>query len=452
MRIGLKILMVAALTLAILVPLLLIGTVINERQSYQSAAVRTVAESYAGAQTITGPVLVVPYVETVERDEKDDRGMMRAVQRDVQRRWIFFPQRLDLRGTLKPSTRQVGLYEVRVYELKGLAKATFEVDIPSDADAIAPRRIGAPSLAYGFADVRGLLDTSRITVGGREVTLSRGMGAAQGTGVHAELGAPIAGQHVTLDTSLDFTLGGTESLAVAPLAGRNQIAIDSSWPHPQFTGKSPRTRKIDSAGFSAIWDVSSLATTAQAQYMGSEGVTSTSGRDADSLGSGPVDTVRISLIDPINAYSLAGRATKYGLLFVGLTFVGFFMFELIKRLRIHPIQYALVGLALAIFFLLLVSLSEHVAFGVAYLIAAAACIGLLGVYVGSILRSSLRGIGFAAMLTTLYGALYGLLISEDNALALGAGLLFVILAAIMLITRKVDWYALSAGVPALPAR
>src|SRR5690606_3649873 len=119
-------------------------------------------------------------------------------------------------------------------------------------------------------------------------------------------------------------------------------------------------------------------------------------------------------------------------------------FELLRQLRIHPIQYGLVGLALAIFFLLLVSLSEHIAFGLAYLAASAACIGLLGFYLSHVLCSRLRGAGFAAMLATLYAALYGLLASEDNALVLGAGLLFVILAAIMVATRKVDWYRLSA--------
>jgi inner membrane protein len=124
-----------------------------------------------------------------------------------------------------------------------------------------------------------------------------------------------------------------------------------------------------------------------------------------------------------------------------LTFVGFFMFELIKSLRIHPIQYALVGLALAIFFLLLLGLSEHIAFGWAYLASSLACVGLLGAYTGAILRSARRGLGFAGALGLLYAALYGLLVSEDNALVLGALMLFAILATLMLVTRRIDWYA-----------
>jgi inner membrane protein len=173
--------------------------------------------------------------------------------------------------------------------------------------------------------------------------------------------------------------------------------------------------------------------------------------DANSADAGSepagVDAVGVSLVDPVNIYTQADRASKYGLLFVLLTFAGFFMFELMKQLPIHPIQYGLVGLALAIFFLLLVSLSEHIAFPSAYLASSAACIGLLGIYLSAVLRSARRGIGFAAMLALLYAALYGLLVSEDNALVLGAGLLFVILAVAMLVTRRIDWYQLGRNAP-----
>jgi len=162
-------------------------------------------------------------------------------------------------------------------------------------------------------------------------------------------------------------------------------------------------------------------------------------------GGAGLDALQVGLVEPVNVYSQADRASKYGILFVLLTFVGFFMFELLKRLAIHPIQYLLVGLALAIFFLLLLSLSEHMAFWIAYLVASIACIGLLAVYLSAVLRSKSRGAGFAAGLTLLYAALYGLLVSEDNALVLGSLMLFAILAALMLITRRVDWYSPGVG-------
>ncbi|MEO5628609.1 MAG: cell envelope integrity protein CreD, partial [Thermomonas sp.] len=253
---------------------------------------------------------------------------------------------------------------------------------------------------------------------------------------------------------LDFAVRGTEALAIAPLADSNHIVLDSPWPHPQFNGDFlPRSHTITDAGFHAEWEVSSLASNAQDQYRkGGElapGVTTDAGDVAVAMramqagktdAALAVDAVGVSLVEPVNLYSKVDRASKYGLLFVLLTFVGFFMFETIRQLPIHPIQYALVGLALAIFFLLLLSLSEHIDFGWAYLIASIGCIGLIGVYVGNVLRSSRRGLGFAAMLGLLYAALYGLLVSEDNALVLGSGLLFVILSIFMLATRKIDWY------------
>ena len=457
MRLGLKILLVLAMTLAILLPLTMIRGTINERQQYRVQAVDSIARSYAGAQSFVGPVLVVPFVETVEVEEKDAQGVTHKVLREQEGRWTYFPDTLELGGVLKPGTRKRGLHEVRVYEWQGQAEARFDAAMPADTDLLRPRRIGRPWLSYGVADVRGLMGAPRLRVAGAETTLEQGLGSRDGAGVHARLAAPRAGERLAFDTRLDFVLGGTESLALVPLGKRNRVALASTWPHPQFGGSFlPRTHAIDSKGFRARWEVSSLATSAQAQYNAGRTVprvmndaAGTRGARADGIGVEGLDAIGISLVDPVNVYSQADRASKYGLLFVLLTFVGFFMFELIKQLPIHPIQYGLVGLALAIFFLLLLSLSEHIAFAWAYLVASIACIGLLGFYLSHVLRSRARGLGFAAMLATLYAALYGLLVSEDNALVLGSGMLFLILAAIMVVTRKVDWYALGGRRPLL---
>jgi inner membrane protein len=453
MRLGLKILLVLAMTLAILVPLTMIRGTINERQRYRVQAVDSIARSYAGAQSFVGPVLVVPFVETVEVEEKDAQGVTHKVLRAQSGRWTYFPETLDLGGVLKPGTRKRGLHEVRVYEWQGQADAHFDVTVPADTDLLRPRRIGRPWLSYGVADVRGLMGAPRLRVAGVETALEQGLGGRDGAGVHARLAAPRAGERLAFDSRLEFVFGGTESLALVPLGKRNRVALASTWPHPQFGGSFlPRTRAIDSKGFRARWEVSSLATSAQAQYNAGRTVprvisdaAGSHGAGVDGIGVEGLDAIGISLVDPVNVYSQADRASKYGLLFVLLTFVGFFMFELIKQLPIHPIQYGLVGLALAIFFLLLLSLSEHIAFAWAYLVASMACIGLLGFYLSHVLRSRARGLGFAAMLATLYAALYGLLVSEDNALVLGSGLLFLILAAIMVVTRKVDWYELGRG-------
>jgi inner membrane protein len=457
MRLPLKMLLVVGMTIAIMVPLWLIRATISERQGYRTQAIENVARSYAGPQALSGPVLVVPYVETIEVEEKDDKGnVVRTVRRDgANGVWTYFPNRLEVRGKLLPSTRRLGLHEVRVYELQSVSEATFGASIPADENPLLPRRIGQPWLSYGIADVRGLTGTPLLRIDGAAVELEGGFGSRAGGGVHSRLTAPAAGTTLRLNASLDISLGGTESLAWVPLAGSNVFELESSWPHPRFGGNFlPGERQVSDKGFTARWNVSSFATNAQAQFLAAHTVPSVDDPMSHLLDRGDatltptsagIDAVAITLVDPVNIYSKADRATKYGLLFVLLTFVGFFVLEFNKHLPIHPIQYGLVGLALAIFFLLLVSLSEHIAFDCAYLVASAACIGLLGCYLSAVLRSRARGALFAALLAVLYSALYGLLASEDNALVLGTGLLFVSLATLMLATRRVDWYQVAVG-------
>jgi len=433
MRLWLKMAMVLGLTLAILVPLMMVRGVVHERQQYRRQAVADIARSYAGAQTFAGPVVVVPYEEVVEVEESG-----RLVRRAVQRQWTFFPEVLEIDGGLKPGIRRRGLHEVRVYEWHGSASAAFELAIPADPGNL--RRIGRPYLSYVIGDVRGLVGRPSLRVDGRRVTIEQGPGDGDGEGLHAALDPLQPGHKRSIRTELRLVLAGTERFALVPLGDQNRFSLASSWPHPGFDGRSPGTRSIDADGFTAGWSIPGVASNAQQRYLAGWPGT-VAGADA----SAPIDTVSVSLVDPVDVYSTTDRATKYGLLFVLLTFLGFFMFEMIRQLPIHPIQYGLVGLALAMFFLLLLSLGEHLEFGWSYLVAAAACIGLITFYLSAVLRGVRRALGFAAMLTTLYAALYGLLVSEDNALVLGAGLLFAILAAVMVVTRKVDWYRLGGG-------
>lgn len=466
-RLGVKIAVVLALVLAILVPLSMIRGTIAERQQFRAEAVDAVARSFAGAQGIAGPVLVVPYREQVEVEERDAQGVLHKQQRMVERQWQFFPKTMRVAGKVVPSIRERGLHKVRVYELQAGMDATFDVRLP-DADPAHPRTLGTPWLDIGIKDVRGLVGTPVLKVGKASVVIAQGQQGHSGGGVHAVLPASLLVEgRLAFPLRLDFAVRGTEALAIAPLADSNRIVLDSAWPHPQFNGDFlPRMHRIDGKGFHAEWEVSSLASNAQDQYRngnnlspGRQGGDDSAiqalvarGAEASSVASaGSIDAIGLSLVEPVNLYSKVDRASKYGLLFVVLTFVGFFLFETIRQLPIHPIQYALVGLALAIFFLLLLSLSEHIDFGWAYLVASIGCIGLIGVYVGNVLRNGLRGLGFAAMLALLYAALYGLLVSEDNALVLGSGLLFAILAALMLATRKIDWYQVAARTGQAPS-
>lgn len=431
---------VGFLTLLLLIPLGMINGTIAERQRYRADAVSSVAQSFSGAQTLAGPVLVLPYVDAITVISKDKDGKELATIEKTARRQVFFPEHIDLRGQLKPDIRKRGLHEVRVYELQSLLTADFRVLMPAETGVV--RTLGRPYLSLSLADVRGLVGSPTLKVNRQLVALQQGAGGhREDSGLHALLPLVTLAQVMPLQVELALNLAGTESLAITPIADSNRIRISSSWPHPQFAGRFlPRTRRIDDQGFDAVWEISSLAAGSQQQYQQGAAMTA-------------IDSLNVSLVEPVNIYTQADRASKYGILFVVLTFAGFFMFELIKRLAIHPIQYLLVGLALAIFFLLLLSLSEHIEFYLAYLIASVACIGLLGVYLSAVLKSRRRGLAFAAMLTLLYTALYGLLVSEDNALVLGSLLLFAILAAIMLITRKIDWYALGqATQPPLPVQ
>ncbi len=429
------------LILAILIPLQMIQGTISERQGYHRQAVDSVEQSYAGAQTILGPMVVVPYVVEVDGSTTDEHGVPHPTTTRVGRQWTFFPRTLRIGGSVIPGERFRGIHKVLVYELAAKLHAHFAFELPAQAGEGRIVEVGKPVLGVAIDDVRGLVESPVLRVDGRVTPLLQGAGAgALGRGLHGELPVVAAGQSRVFDVDLDLHLGGTEQLALAPVADDNRFELTSNWPSPQFGGRFlPHERDVSAKGFSATWTIPALAANTQSALA-----ETVAGHAASP------DLIQLDLVEPINVYSMAERASKYGILFVLLTFVAFLLFELVKALPIHPVQYLLVGMALAIFFLLLLSLSEHMAFPPAYLIASAACIGLQGFYLSFVLRSAGRGLGFAAMLTVLYGALFGLLQSEDNALLLGSLLLFAILATIMVLTRKIDWYAI-APAPVKPA-
>lgn len=424
---------VGGLILLLLIPLMMIRGVISEREAYRDQAYLRVAQGRAGAQTLTGPIRVVPWREARQVETVDAAGVKKTETQVESSYWLQMPSALVVEGGLQPDERKVGLFRVPVYTWKAKVRADFAKD---DYPVKAGRVYGQPFLVVGIADVRGLVGSPALKVDGAALALQPGVGEATGLGkgLHVALrgfddsaGGMLAASKVELDMVLD----GTRSLSVVPVGDDNRIALHSPWPHPLFGGSFlPNQRNVDANGFKAEWAVSSLASDAQRQLR--------ERADIDP------ESVSVELVNPVDIYTQADRASKYGILFIVLTFVGFILFELIKDLRIHPLQYLMVGLALAIFFLLLLSLSEHIPFWIAYVVSAAACIGLQAVYLSGVLRSRLRGLGFAAMLTVLYGALYGLLVSENNALLMGSLLLFAVLATAMWVTRRIDWYELGA--------
>ncbi|AOK20146.1 hypothetical protein WT26_30640 [Burkholderia cepacia] len=440
-----KSLITACLVLLILIPLHLVSSIVQERASYREDALRSIWSSYAGPQTMTGPILVVPYTEVtrIRTEAAPGQPASERVQTEA-KRLLVFPKTLSVKGGVATSVRYRGIHKALVYDLQSRWEGTLALpDLKKlpQADGHVSFAIGNPYLAFGISDIRGLMAQPVLVLGGKRLTMEQGAqlpSLRQGVHANVDLGAfPAASSATSAENvvpfSIDLPLRGAESVAFAPVGDQNDFSLKSTWPHPSFDGAFlPNSRTVDAGGFASAWSLTSFNTKAREQ------IAAGSGDEA-------LEAASVSLIEPVNVYLQAERATKYGALFVMLTFASFFMYELVKRLRIHPIQYTLVGLSLALFFLLLLSLSEHIAFAYAYLAASGACIGLLGFYLSFVLHSVKRGAVFAVLLAVLYAALYGLLLSEDNALMLGSLLLFAILAGIMTLTRRVDWYSLGAA-------
>ena len=443
-----KLVVVGLLTGFILIALLLVDGLISSRQGYRDQARTSIWSSYATDQRLIGPVLVQPYRQTLE-EKTTEKGVVRTTSRTVDGSYVVFPRALSVTGTMVPAERRHGLYRVPVYEFQGHLDGGF--DVP-DLSLTGEVKYGVPYLLLTLSDVRGIVGTPVVRVDGTSLTVLHGasLTAAErangvpvndpgwGPDLRVPLPLPNAGKPTQLRFALDLTLAGTEKLQVAPVADANRFEMRSSWRAPLFGGAFlPRTRELSPDGFHAVWEISSLAAGTQQELSNNP--------------KGDLEAASVELIDPIDPYKLSDRAVKYGILFVLLTFGGFFLFEIVKQLPIHPVQYLLVGFGLAVFFLLLVSLSEHIPFALAYLLASVACIGLLTFYLTAILRSAKFGLAFGVLLTLLYAAIYGLLISEDNALLLGSLLLFGLLAGIMALTRNVDWYRGSAQLMSLKA-
>ena len=425
--------LVAGLALALYVPVTMIQGLVFERQARRNEAVANIAAGWGQRQTLAGPYLVVPYErtrvsivqETIDgrprerRSEHTESLILRLPADDVQ--W---------RIGADVSEKAYGIYKARLYSAGAEARGRFVLPARFGlaADTATTRiRWGTPRLVLGVSDPHGIRSVSAISVAGGTHAFEPGPGdgALQG-GVHVPLTALLSEARAAEPKSFEFAfsleLAGSEALAVAPLGSNTAVTMRSDWPHPSFIGRFlPLKHEISAQGFSAEWKVSEYAapgTTARHELA-------------------------VSFIEPAGLYQQLERASKYGFLFIGLTFAAFLLFELLRRLPIHPIQYALVGLALAMFFLLLTALSEHIAFARAYAIATLACVGLISGYLTRVLRSALAGLAFGAALAALYAMLYALLKAEDYSLLGGSLLLFGLLAVAMIATRRIDWYQLT---------
>ncbi|NCC23122.1 MAG: cell envelope integrity protein CreD [Alphaproteobacteria bacterium] len=417
------------LAILFLIPLNMVRDIIHERAGYRHQAETGIRQSWAESQTVTGPVLAIPYTaeESYSYFDQDLQKPVRATRNVIRTRYVL-PDTLEIDTTADLELRGRGLYEIPVYTatVSGTATFRFEGEAPTESEDTRP------FLFFSVGDIRGIGGNVEVVADGEARPIQPGTGVqAFPSGFHAPLENPGTGEH-TLRADFSFSLKGSTSLAFIPLGKDTAITIASPWPHPSFGGRYlPETREIGDDGFRAHWNTGFLATDMERRFLECTGATSCNLSNA---------SLNVTFYQPVDIYQQALRAAKYGILFIALTFALFFLFEILKAMQVHPVQYALVGSALALFFLLLVSLSEHLAFGLSYALSAAAVAGLLGYYVSFVLRSAQWGGIFAGLVTAVYALLYAILASEDNALLMGSLFLFGMLAAIMVLTRKVDWY------------
>jgi inner membrane protein len=436
---GLKVAAIIALNVLLLVGLLWIGSIVSERQARRDQVVKDIAESSSAAQRLVGPILVIPYEKTVQEWLDDPQSGRHTVTRRVSGQVLILPETFRLDGEMPTQRRTRGIYEARLYHANLKIHATFDVPLHYGLQSdLTAYHFGQASIAIGLSDIRGIESTSQVTVDGTPVRLQPGTTSALlGGGLRAPLATVDADHPTHVDLAMGLGVLGTSEFHVMPVGRESQVFLHSNWANPSFVGQYlPLRHEINAKGFDAQWSTSFFSTNLEESLRRCSDNSTTACAEFNGRMLG------VSFVDPVDQYLKTDRAIKYALLFIFLTFAGFFLFEVLRKLSVHPIQYGLVGTALALFYLLLLSLSEHVGFGIAYIVSSAACVALIGFYVGAILRSGWRGMGFAAALSMLYGTLYALVSADDYALLMGSALLFGLLAAVMVLTRKVDWFAL----------
>ncbi|WP_426102282.1 cell envelope integrity protein CreD [Pseudomonas sp. PSPC3-3] len=427
---------IALLILLLLIPLLMINGIIADRQYTRDSVLMDIARSSSYSQRLTGPVMVVPYRKTVREWKLNEKLNKRYEEtREVRGRLYFLPEHFELDGRVQTELRARGIYQARLFHADNRISGRFA--LPEQwgiKEDFADYRFEPAFLAVGISDIRGIENALTLELGSQRLTFSPGTQVEWlGEGVHVALPEQDSKKPAALDFAFDLRLQGTEQLQVVPVGKTSQVALASNWPHPSFIGNFlPAQREVTDKGFSANWQTSFFSTNLEEALR-----SCLTERGCDDFNN---RSFGVNFIDPVDQYLKSDRAIKYALLFIALTFAGFFLFEVLKGLAVHPIQYALVGVALAFFYLLLLSLSEHLGFALAYLISASACVLLIGFYVCHVLRSVVHGLGFSAGLAALYGLLYGLLSAEDYALLMGSLLLFGLLGTVMVLTRKLDWY------------
>ncbi len=433
------------------VPLFTVWLLVYDRQQQSEFAQASIAEGWGGPQVLGGPLLVIPYrASVVETVTEGTQEVTRA--RDVWRELTLAPEVSDIATQVRPERRSRSIYEVVVYEAGTTGRARFAMpeDLARFGVAAEDMDLSRAELRFGLADPRGLGANPRVAVGGEPLRLQPGGGTSGtgGAGFFAWLDAAALGER-PVEVDYAFTFRGNRSLGLAPQAGETRWRVTSPWPHPSFQGSFlPAERRVTDDGFTAAYRVGNLALGQSLVSTGGEGSdrmapppppAMTRGIDVVAPGGGHV--AQVSLVQPVDLYSRVNRSAKYGFLFIGFTFLALLLFDVIGGVRVSGVEYLLVGVGLILFFVLLLAFAEVIGFAPAYILASAAITGLLTAYSAAVLKSWRRAAFIGGLLIALYVVLYVLLSLEAYSLLIGSLMLFFALAALMYLTRNIEWGA-----------
>jgi inner membrane protein len=443
----LKMIAVTLLVLLLLIPLGMIHSVLGERLERRNEAVTDITSSWGRAQSIIGPVLIVPYRYSFKlwKEMPTAAGKIQKVEvvETAVANAYFLPSTLAISGDIKPTHLRRGIYQAVVYAGKLALSGQFA------RPDFASLRIDEQNVlwddalvAFAIPDLRGVKETLQLQWGNNRFPLSPGRKLRDfPSGVHA----PISGLkqcQVTLPWQLDLTLNGSGGINFAPVAAQNTIKLSSPWPDPSFRGAFlPSKRNVTESGFEATWEVSFYGRDYAQQW------TDQNSAAGLNLTSSATSLFGVNFLSGIDAYRNVERAIKYGMLFLVLVFAAFFLFELMSGLRIHPLQYVLVGAALCLFYLGLLSFSEFIPFGLSYLAASAVTTLLIWLYSVKVLKSGKRTLVIVGLLAAIYGFLYVALQLQDYSLLFGTAGLFAVLAVVIFLTRNIDWYTRDQSQP-----
>ncbi len=439
---GFKFFLICGLVLLLAIPLLLVWALIEERENRAEGVQRDVAREWGGAQAITGPVVIVPYTVLRVTTQGDKR-----IEELVEKRAVFLPQTLNVNGKAAIKVLHRSIYDIVVYTAALDFEGKFDMPDMSEVETeVQSVRWQDAILALAINDVSGLKSTASVSIDGATklpFEPSIGIPGDRLNGIHVRLAGATALFPSGSDTStapppsmraftfkFGLTLNGSSQLTFAPVARETTVSLSSDWPDPGFIGAFlPTDRDINAADFSARWQVPHLARSVpQAWSLANQGLSRLSEYQFG-----------VRFIVPVDFYQTVARAAKYAMMFLATAFMAVFVLELRSAHAVHPVQYMFVGLAMAFFYVLLLSFAEQIGFLSAYLIASVATVGLISSYVARVQRSVLKGLIMLAVLALLYGLLYMILQLEDYALLAGAIAGFLMLAAVMFGTLRVNW-------------